>query len=83
MIDLLIIVHSDRYGDKHFEEELQKVLNRFGDLFDARIIAVTVRPGTQGVMSSMYEFILLSPQANEADKWLSEIVWSPKGRQSL
>ncbi|KAK7677486.1 hypothetical protein QCA50_003722 [Cerrena zonata] len=43
------------YGDKHFEEELQKVLNRFGDLFDARIIAVTVRPGTEGVMSSILE----------------------------
>ncbi|KAK7678296.1 hypothetical protein QCA50_018644 [Cerrena zonata] len=43
------------YGDKHFEEELQKVLNRFGDLFDARIIAVTVRPGTEGIMSSIME----------------------------
>ncbi|KAK7676715.1 hypothetical protein QCA50_020347 [Cerrena zonata] len=43
------------YGDKHFEEELQKVLNRFGDMFDARIIAVTVRPGTQGIMSSILE----------------------------
>ncbi|KAK7681435.1 hypothetical protein QCA50_015527 [Cerrena zonata] len=43
------------YGDKHFEEELQKVLNRFGNIFDAKIIAVTVREGTEGIMSSILE----------------------------
>ncbi|KAK7688283.1 hypothetical protein QCA50_008653 [Cerrena zonata] len=43
------------YGDKHFEEELQKVINHFNKVFDARIIAVTVHVGTKGTMSSILE----------------------------
>ncbi|KAK7686646.1 hypothetical protein QCA50_010246 [Cerrena zonata] len=43
------------YGDKYFEDEFQKVLNHFANVFDVSIIAVTVRPGTKGTMSAVLE----------------------------
>ena len=54
---VIILTHltpKDRYADAHFHKRLQKLLNDFGKVFGARVIAVCVRPGANGqVMASM------------------------------
>lgn len=44
---------SNRYGDKYFEEELNKAISSLGKLFGARIVAVSVRHGTDGLMTTV------------------------------
>ena len=39
---------TGRYAEAHFREGVQKVLNDVGKVYGVRIIAVAVRPGTDG-----------------------------------